>query len=354
MKKLNLKSILIYGALIAIVVVTVVTLRSNKDKATNQVFHFDKAEVMKVRTQLIQQETIPDEREFSGTFEPNKESKISAEVQGKINSILVDVGSLVRKNQPIVQLDQSLLQLQLETINIQINSLEVDRARFEILSKAEAIQGVQLEKVVVGLQTARSQRATIVKQIEKTTIRAPFDGIVTAKLNEEGGFAAPGVPLLQITDIHQLKFTIQVPENELRLFQMDEVYSIQNTVYPELNLKGKTILIGSKGNMGSSFPIQFIVQNTSDLKVKSGMFGRVMISKAGTKPGFSIPSSSIQNKGSQSNVYVVKNNKARLVPINIEKRQQNKVLVSGDLQVGDTLITQGFITLFDGANVSLK
>lgn len=354
MKRLNLKSILIYGALIAVVVVMIVKLKTNKEVATKQVFHFNKDEVIQVKTQMVQEESIPDVREFSGTFEPNKESKISAEVQGKINSVLVDVGSLVRKNQALVQLDQALLQLQLETINIQINGLEADRARFEVLSKAEAIQGVQLEKVVLGIQTARSQKASILKQMEKTVIRAPFDGVVTAKLNEEGGFAAPGVPLLMITDIHQLKFTIQVPENELRMFQMNAVYEIENTVYPELDLKGKTILIGSKGNMGSSFPIQFAVQNTADLKIKSGMFGRVVISKEGTKPGFSIPSSAIQNKGNQASIYILKNNKARLIPIIIAKRHENKVLISGDLQVGDTLITQGFITLYDGANVSTK
>jgi membrane fusion protein (multidrug efflux system) len=42
------------------------------------------------------------------------------------------------------------------------------------------------------------------EQINKTTIKAPFDGVVTAKLTEEGAFAAPGVPLLQITDIRTL------------------------------------------------------------------------------------------------------------------------------------------------------
>ena len=42
-------------------------------------------------------------------------------------------------------------------------------------------------------------------------------------------------------------------------------------------------MIGSKANMGSSFPIQFTVNNTSDLKIKSGMFGKVNIEKRNVK-----------------------------------------------------------------------
>jgi hypothetical protein len=38
-------------------------------------------------------------------------------------------------------------------------------------------------------------------------------------------------------------------------------------------------MIGSKANMGSSFPVQFTVNNTSDLKIKSGMFGKVLLMK---------------------------------------------------------------------------
>jgi membrane fusion protein (multidrug efflux system) len=80
---------------------------------------------------------------------------------------------------------------------------------------------------------------------------------VTAKLSEEGAFAAPGIPLLQITDITNLKFTVNVPENDLSQFKLNQSYSYQQTPIPEISLSGKTTMIGSKANMGSSFPVQF-------------------------------------------------------------------------------------------------
>ena len=88
-----------------------------------------------------------------------------------------------------------------------------------------------MEKTELGLKSAKVQRATILEQISKTTIKAPFAGIVTAKLTEEGAYAAPGVPLIQITDISQLKFTVNVPENELSQFKMNQNYSLQADAY---------------------------------------------------------------------------------------------------------------------------
>ncbi|MBK8884022.1 MAG: biotin/lipoyl-binding protein [Bacteroidales bacterium] len=57
---------------------------------------------------------------YPGTFEPNKETKVSADIQGKINLVLVDIGSIVKKGETLIQLDNSLLKLQLQTVEIQI------------------------------------------------------------------------------------------------------------------------------------------------------------------------------------------------------------------------------------------
>ena len=190
-------------------------------------------------------------------------------------------------------MDNSLLKLQLQSVEIQIEGLEADVKRYTVLAKADAIQGVQLEKTELALKSSRVQKATLMEQINKTTIMAPFSGIVTAKLTEEGAFAAPGIPLLQITDISLLKFTVNVPENELYQFILNQIYTIKADVYPETVLVGKVIMTGSKANMGNSFPVQFSGNNTSDFKIKSGMFGSVQLKKDNGEKHIIIPASSI-------------------------------------------------------------
>jgi RND family efflux transporter MFP subunit len=346
----------IIGIIIAIVIVAlfVFKLKTNKKIAEEKVYQYDKAEAINVQVDTLQLKNVDAEDFYSGTFEPNKDTKISAELQGKINAILVDVGSVVSKGQTLIKLDNSLLKLQLQTIEVQIEGLEADVNRYTILAKADAIQGVQLEKSVLGLKSAKVQKATLLEQINKTTIKAPFNGIVTAKLIEEGGFAAPGVPLLQIMDITTLKFTVNVPEKDLSQFKLNQSYSLSADAYSEILLTGIATMIGSKANMGSSFPIQFTVNNTSDLKIKSGMFGKVLLKREMSGKGIIIASSTIQGTENQPQVYVVKNGKAILQNITISKKIQNKAIVSKGLNEGDVIVTNGFINLFDGANVSIK
>jgi membrane fusion protein (multidrug efflux system) len=277
---------------------------------------------------------------YTGTFEPNKETKISADIQGKINAVLVDVGSYVSKGQTLIQLDNSLLKLQLQTVEVQIEGLEDDVKRYTILTEADAVQGVQLEKARLGLKSAKIQRATLLEQISKTSIKAPFNGVVTAKLNEEGGFAAPGVPLLQITDISTLRFTVNVPENDLVKFQNNQTYKINADVYPDISLSGKVSMIGSKANMGNSFPIQFQVANTKNLSIKSGMFGKVNLSESKQEQGILIPTSAIIEENGIAKVYVIKNGKAVMQAITTSKTIGNKTLVSSGLKENDIIVTK--------------
>ena len=349
-----LKKVLYVIIPLAIIAVMVVKLKSNKEITQNKIYEYDKEQAVNVQADTLHVENVNAKYSYSGTFEPNKETKISAELQGKINTLLVDVGSVVIKGQTLVLLDNSLLKLQVQTIDVQVEGLEADIKRFIILAKADAIQGVQLEKAELGLKSAKVQRAILLEQINKTSIKAPFQGVVTAKLSEEGAFAAPGVPLLQITDITNLKFTVNVPENDLRQFKLNHSYTITADAYPEISFTGKVTMIGSKANMGSSFPIQFTLNNTSDLKIKSGMFGKVNLENASQEMGIIIPASAMVGTAIQPQVYLIKNGKSVMQNITISKNIQNKVVVSSGLKEGDVIVINGFINLYDGANIIVK
>ncbi|WKZ64169.1 MAG: efflux RND transporter periplasmic adaptor subunit [Saprospiraceae bacterium] len=349
-----MKKIIWIIAGVAVVGMMMFKLLSNKKTTENRIYQYDKEKPISVSVDTIQLQNILDAGNYTGNFEPNKETKISADIQGKINAVLVDVGSYVSKGQTLIQLDNSLLKLQLQTVEVQIEGLEDDVKRYTILTEADAVQGVQLEKARLGLKSAKVQRATLLEQINKTSIKAPFNGVVTAKLNEEGGFAAPGVPLLQITDISTLRFTVNVPENDLVKFQSNQTYKINTDVYPDISLSGKVSMIGSKANMGNSFPIQFQVANTKNLSIKSGMFGKVSLSETKQEQGMLIPTSAITEENGKAKVYVVKNGKAVLQAITTSKTIGNKTLVSSGLNENDIIVTNGFINLFDGANISIK
>jgi len=346
----------VFYILIALVLIATVALRLKSNKATTQqkIYYYDRQQPVGIQADTLKRTHVGGEYFYTGTFDSNRESRISAEVQGKVNQISVDAGSVVKRGEAMLQLDNSLLKLQLQSVEVQIEGLQADVNRYSVLTEADAIQGVELEKAQLGLKAAKVQRNTLLEQIGKTTVRAPFSGIVTAKLTEVGAFAAPGIPLLQITDITELKFTINVPEGALNTFTSRTSGEIVADAYPDLSLSGQVVMIGSKSDIGNNFPVQLSVSNTADLKIKSGMFGRLIITETEVQKQIVIPASAIIGSAVRPQVYLITNGKAVLRDINVSKRLDDKAVVSSGLQEGDIIVTGGFINLYDGANVIVK
>lgn len=347
----NIKKITYIFVAIALIAIIILQLKNNKRIAQDRVYHFDKDQPIHVQAMTLSRDGLEHQISYAGTFEPQKETRISADIQGLVTDVLVDNGSRVSAGQALIQLDNALLKLQLETVKLQIEGLESDVKRYQILAAADAIQGVQLEKAELGLKSALVQKATLEEQIRKTTIRAPFSGIITAKLTEEGAFAAPGVPLLQLTDISTLKFTISITDAELSHFIPGQKFSVLADAFPDKVLTGMVTLSASKANIGNSFPVELSVENTPDQMIRSGMFGKVLRLNNPDDQLITIPASSVVGTNIKPQVYKIIGNKAMLNDITISNRFGDKILVSRGLTAGDVIITGGFVNLFDGANV---
>ncbi len=344
-----LLNILILLSLIALIVLKI---NENKQIVEKRVFHFDKSTPIHVITQKVALESGAITKKYTGTFIPNKDAKINAEMQGKIVSIAVDEGDFVKKGSPLIMLDDELLQLQLKKLDVKIQGLKTDIQRFRILNDAQAIQGIQLEKAELSLRTAEAEKATILEKMSKTTIYAPFSGVITKRLVDVGSFAAPGIPLMFLTDIKSLKFRVFVTESELSRFQLNHTYTITVDAYPEMQLKGRTSMIATKGNPGNSFEVQFDLKNTRDLKIKSGMYGKLIFDKKLTdQKNILIPAKSIVGSSIAPKVYVVQDGKAVLKNVTVSSRVDDKIIIKSGLSAYDQIITGGFINIYDGANV---
>nr|AWJ66228.1 probable Co/Zn/Cd efflux system membrane fusion protein [uncultured bacterium] len=347
-----MKKILIYLIPILLVVAVVMKLKSNKDIAQERVYHYDKEKPIPVKSYVLKSGAEAAELHFTGTFQAQRESKLSAETQGKVQAVRVDAGSRVKKGESLIQLDNSLMQLQLRSVEVQIEGLEADMARYTVLSQADAIQGVQLEKAQLGLKAAKVQRSTLQEQIAKSTIRAPFAGVVTLKMTEVGAFAAPGMPLLQLTDLSELDFVLQVAEADLGLFQVGMEVTVSVDAFSDTKVKGEIRSVGSMGNMANSYPVQIAVTNMESDRIKSGMFGKTIISSGSTEDQLYIPAAALLGSNVNPQVYQIMDGKAVKHDVNLGRRIADRVQVIDGLKAGDEVVTGGSINLFEGANVT--
>ena len=81
-----MKKKIIYIVLaLAFIAIVVIRLKSNKETTENRVYHYNKEEAINVQAITLKPESVNNDISYPGTFEPNKETKVSADIQGKIN-----------------------------------------------------------------------------------------------------------------------------------------------------------------------------------------------------------------------------------------------------------------------------
>lgn len=339
-------SILIIVGVLAIVVIQ---LAQNKKDGENRVYHYDKEAPVTVFGEVVKEKSETQNKTISGLFESMNEVKVSADIQGKITQIYIEEGQKVSKGQALLKMDDQMLQLQLNVLETKLDGLKKDESRYTTLSNEDAVPGITLEKTQNAIATIEAEKKTILEQINKSTVRAPFDGVVSMKFCEVGGFASPAVPLFELINQKELKFVINVPEDDLYLFMESQTYSVSTGVNNK-SISASLIQVSSKGGMGNSFKVEFTLDNSNGIKPK--MNGELkFVTNPSKSNALIISSKAIIGSESNPEIYIVSNGKAVRTPISILSRNGDYLSVNGEIKKGDTIVIGGFINLFDNANV---
>ena len=335
--------------LIGIVAIIVIQLVQNKKKAENRVYQYDKESPVRVFGELVKNESEEQSKVFSGVFESLNEVKVSADIQGRIANILVKEGQKVKKEQALLKIDDSKLRLQLGVLETKLEGLKKDEARYLALSKEDAVPGIKLEKIQNAIATVEAEKKLILEQLDKSLVRAPFDGVISMKFCEVGGFASPAVPLFELINQKDLKFVINVPDKDLYLFTENKSYTVSTNISNDV-IKAKLSQVSSKAGRGNGFKIEFVLENSDGIKPK--MNGVLKFtSPSSINDGLIISSNAIIGSESNPEIYRVLNGRAVRTPISILSRNGKDIFIKGNINKGDTVITGGFINLFDNANV---
>jgi len=347
-----MKRIISIVVIVGILAIIVIQLAQNKTEAENRVFQYNKETPIQVFGELIANETEAQSKSFNGLFESRNEVKLSADIQGKIKQILVTEGQRVSKDQVLLKLDDEMLQLKLQVLETKLAGLKKDEKRYATLAEEDAVPAIKLEKTTNAIATLAAEKNTILEQINKSTVRAPFNGVLSVQFCEVGGFASPAVPLFELINETDLKFVIQVSEENLSLFRNNPSYVVQTGAVGEM-IPVKLSQVSAKGGKGNNFKVEFNLNNSAGIKPKMNGVLRFETTDSNATTVY-IPAKAIIGSESHPEIYLVSNGKAVRTPISILARNGNTLSVSGNIKQGDTLITGGFINLFDNANVKVN
>lgn len=174
------------------------------------------------RVVTIQDTTISATMDVAGVAEPVRQATLSTKWMGSVTEVLVREGDVVREGQTLLRIDarelsakSSQVAASLADADAMYANAATNAARFTALYNDSAATRAQYDAAVTGLaradaarNAARAAALELDAMSSYATIRAPFAGVVTARLVDPGAFAAPGAPLVTIQDVSSLRLSV--------------------------------------------------------------------------------------------------------------------------------------------------
>jgi len=346
-----MKRWMLWIGLIALLALTVVKLALNKRTVIERVYRHDKHAPVHVTVEAVLAGRGGQGPRYGGTIVPVREGRVMAEVPGRVLHVAVREGQQVRKGDLLAQLDGEFLRLQQEAALVQVAALEKDLARYRVLTAADAVQGVQLEKTEQALHSARIQLANVTEQLQRTTIRAPFDGEVTQLLVQEGSVVAPSMPVATLSDPRELEVLLHVNEKDVAQFQHGQTVKV-NMGDRSTPFTGTVHSIGRRGDVANRFPVRIAL--SADTRIVAGMSTTVILPNSTTVDQVTIPARALLGSAIEPEVYVVRDSVARRMPIAVATAGDGRMIVQRGLTAGDLVVTSGAVSLHDGARVTYR
>jgi len=175
----------------------------------------DEAEPIRVRVRRSVATPHVDHLILTGRTEPARQATLRAETAGRIVAVEARKGAMVEQDEVIVRLDPADREASLAeaTALLEQRRIEYDAAR-KLTDKGFQSQ-TRLAEARADLEAAQAQQQRIALDIERTEIRAPFDGVLQARSVEIGDYVGIGDPVATFVDLDPLLAVAEVSEREI-------------------------------------------------------------------------------------------------------------------------------------------
>lgn len=309
---------------------------------------------------------------LSGEVTAKQTANMSTRMMGYVTKIYVKPGDKVASGQLLVSISSDDILAKRAQVQAMITEAEAaaknaqrDYERFKTLRNQNSVSDKELENVALQntsmnakVQMARQQMNEVNAMLSYTNIRAPFSGVVTQKMIDEGSMANPGMPILTIEQNGELQVTASIPENYIQYVKVGDVAKM------ELKSLGITIdgkvseLSPSAFRTGGQYSMKLAIDTKDKENIRPGMYVNILIAN---KTGENITSKIMLDKNSivyrdqLTGVYVIDDqSQANLRWIRLGKTIGSQVEVLSGLSQNDKIVSKAEGKLYNGVKVSVN
>ena len=288
----------------------------------------------------------------SGTIIPNEEVEIKSEVSGRLVQLNIKEGGFVQKGQLIAKLDDSEIIALIKKLKYEEELASQIEIRQKKLLDIDAISKEEYDMVVTRVNTLSADMEFQQVQLEKTSIKAPFNGRMGFKNISEGAYITPSVVIANLVQTNPVKLDFSLPEKYATKvingqpisFSIDgddeklsaEVIALDPNIDEEL----RTLKVRAKANNEAG-------------KFLPGMFIRVEI-PLGKETAIMIPTEAVIPILKGKKVFIKKNGIAKEVIIKTGFRTETEIQVEEGLIEGDSVIVSALMTVRNNSIIGVR
>ena len=310
---------------------------------------------------------------ISGSLQPEIRADLRAEVAAMVIKVHKENGELVRKGDLLVSLDSSVLRDNLnsaeESMRAAAQSLDGAERQYQRIKSLQAQGMVSLQ----GLEESENKRnsaqsefvaskarvAAAKQQLDRTEVRAPFQGVVSARKASAGDTAQIGKELIQVIDPSSMRFEGQVSADQMSSLKVGQRVNFRINGVAQSGDQ-----LGSRGTIkridGAANPVTRQVSVIVEIAGKDrppvvGLFAEGVI-ETSTKSALMVSESSLRREGDKVFAWVLDGNKIvkRHVQLGDRDTRLGEWVVSSGLVAGEKILRNTSSSLKDGQPFTLR
>lgn len=324
-------------------------------------------EVRPVRAIQLAADNVDVAAEFSGEVRARVESRLGFRVGGKIISRKVDVGSVVKRGQVLMQLDPQDMQLAQAQANAGLKAAESNRdlakaelKRYQDLREKNFVSQAVLDSKETAYKAAQASYEQALaafrnqsNQAGYTTLVSDVDGVVTGVDAEAGQVVAPGAPVVRVAKTGDKEIVIGIPEDKVDALRRMTDVRVRTWARPNEIIPGKLRELSPVADPATrTYTAKIAIPNAPE-HVKLGMTAYVAFSAKSQNAMIKLPLTALFQDKSTTAVWVVENGAVKPVPVQVAGSSGNDIVVAGGISPGQTVITAGVNLLKPGQKVKV-
>jgi membrane fusion protein (multidrug efflux system) len=303
---------------------------------------------------------------ISGTIQPEKKADLQAEISSVVLQVFKENGEKVKKGDLLVRLDDTSIRDSLsssqESERAATQALEQSQRQYERLktlrssgmASAQQVEDAEVKRNTnqSDLAAAKTRTVQARQQLQRTEIRAPFDGIISERKASNGDTAQIGKALIKVIDPSSMRFEGLVSADTVSQVKVGQTVAFKINGYPGQVFNGTVKRVSPEANAVTRQVEVLVSFNDSKLPLVAGLYAEGQI-EANSIATLMIPDMAIVRNGDKISAWTVKANVIHKVDIALGGRDQRRgdFAVTRGLAEGDIILRNPSSTLKDGQKV---